>query len=72
MNRFNTPLSGGEAKLRYDHADFHVISPGSFVRCAVTSLPIPIDDLKYWSVARQEAYVDVAASLSRHLEISKA
>ena len=24
---------------------------------------IPVDELRYWSVARQEAYVDCAASL---------
>ena len=48
--------------------DFQVLSPGNFVRCAVTGTPIPIDELKYWSVARQEAYIDAAASLKRELE----
>jgi len=67
MNRFEGPGSG-EAKIRYLDADFQVISPGSFVRCAVTGQPIPIDELKYWSVARQEAYIDVEASLKREME----
>jgi hypothetical protein len=67
MNRFEGPGSG-EAKIRYLDADFQVLSPGAFVRCAVTGTPIPIDELKYWSVARQEAYVDAAASLERELE----
>ncbi|MCG6857054.1 MAG: DUF2093 domain-containing protein [Salaquimonas sp.] len=67
MNRFEGPGSG-EAKIRYLDADFQVLSPGAFVRCAVTGTPIPIDELKYWSVARQEAYVDAAASLKRELE----
>ena len=67
MNRFEGPGSG-EAKIRYLDADFQVISPGSFVRCAVTGQPIPIDELKYWSVERQEAYVDVDASLKREME----
>lgn len=71
MNRFNLPTSGGEAKVRYDHADFHVLSSGSFVRCAVTNQVIPIEELKYWNVARQEAYIDVAASLARHEEVEK-
>ncbi|MEP2943739.1 MAG: DUF2093 domain-containing protein [Hyphomicrobiales bacterium] len=71
MNRFNIPTSGGEARIKYDHADFHVLSSGTFVRCAVTNQVIPVDDLKYWNVERQEAYVDVDASLKRHLETLK-
>lgn len=61
MNRFEG--SGAKpAKLRYLDADFQVVVPGSYVQCAVTGTQIPLDELKYWSVARQEAYVDVAAS----------
>ncbi len=62
MNRFEGPGSG-EAKIKYLDADFQVLSAGTFVRCAVTQKPIPLDELKYWSVAKQEAYVDVAASV---------
>jgi hypothetical protein len=67
MNRFEGP-GGREARVRYLDGDFQVLSPGSFVRCAVTGDPIPLDDLKYWSVARQEAYVSAAVSLARELE----
>ena len=38
------------------------MSAGTYVRCAITDKTIPLDELKYWSVAKQEAYVDVAAS----------
>lgn len=62
MNIHDIPNSG-EARIRYMDADFRVISPGAFVRCAVTGKPIPVDELRYWSVKRQEAYVDVNASL---------
>ena len=31
--------------------------------CAVTRQPIPLAELKYWSVARQEAYASAQASL---------
>ena len=57
MNRFEfrTP-SVGEAKIEFLDGDFRVLRPGTFVRCAVTGTPIAIDELKYWSVARQEAY----------------
>ena len=61
MNRFEGP-GAGEAKVKFLDADFQVMSAGTFVRCAVTDNPIPLDELKYWSVAKQEAYIDVAAS----------
>jgi len=64
MNRFENT---GEAKVKYLDADFQVISAGSFVRCAVTGNSIPLDDLKYWSVEKQEAYFDVEASCKASL-----
>lgn len=63
MNRFEGP-GAGEAKIKYLDADFQILSAGAFVRCAVTGKPIPLDELKYWSVERQEAYVDVEASFN--------
>ena len=48
--------SAGEARLRYLDSDFQVLSPGTFVRCAITDRPIPLEALRYWSVERQEPY----------------
>mgnify|MGYP002065134743 CR=1 FL=1 len=59
-----------EARVRYGDADFQILAPGDFVRCAVTGMDIPLDELKYWSVARQEAYVDALASLAREREVA--
>jgi hypothetical protein len=42
---------------------FRVLSPGDHVICAVTGQPIPLDDLRYWSVERQEAYASAEASV---------
>lgn len=67
MNRFEGPGSG-EAKIKYLDGDYRVIAPGAFVRCAITGTPIPLEELKYWSVARQEAYLDVIASLKAETE----
>jgi hypothetical protein len=67
MNRFESGGSG-EARVRYLDADFQVLSVGSFVTCAVTGARIPLDELKYWSVDRQEAYADAHASLAREAE----
>ncbi|WP_088345985.1 MULTISPECIES: DUF2093 domain-containing protein [Rhodomicrobium] len=70
MNRFERQIGqAGEAKLRYLDGEFQILSPGSFVRCAVTGQPIAIENLRYWSVELQEAYIDAAASLQRFLEI---
>ena len=47
------------------------MSPGGYVRCAVTGREIPLDELKYWSVELQEAYADAATSLKRHQETAR-
>ncbi len=54
--------AGKEAKIRYLDGDYQVVTGGSFVTCAVTGRAIALEDLKYWSVKRQEAYADAAAS----------
>ena len=64
LNRFDpSQPSNGEAEVKYLDGDFRVVRPGSFVRCAVTGTPIAIDELKYWSVDRQEAYASPEAVL---------
>ena len=67
MNRFEGP-GGREARIRYLDGDFQVLSPGAYVRCAVTGDTIALDELKYWSVARQEPYASAEISLRRELE----
>lgn len=69
MNRFERNIGfKGEAKLRYLDGEVQVMTPGDFVRCAVTGEAIPLDELRYWSVGLQEPYIDAAASLKRFLE----
>ena len=58
----------GEAEVKYLDGDFRVIRPGAFVRCAVTGVPIPLEELRYWSVDRQEPYANPAASMQRERE----
>ncbi len=59
--------SGREARLRYLANSFRVLVPGDHVICAVTGAPIPLDRLRYWSVARQEAYASAEASTRAEL-----
>jgi hypothetical protein len=67
LNRYDRPSPmAGEAEVKYLDGDFRVIRPGAFVRCAVTAIPIPLEELKYWSVDLQEAYATPEAVLRRH------
>ena len=66
LNRFDRSMpSAGEAEVKFLDGDFRVIRPGAFVRCAVTGVPIPLEELKYWSVDRQEAYASPEAVMQR-------
>ena len=67
LNRYDrSPPMNGEAEVKYLDGDFRVVRPGAYVRCVVTGEPIPLDELRYWSVDRQEAYVnEVAESLTK-------
>lgn len=51
------------ARLHYMANGFRVLMPGSYVMCAISDVPIPLDDLRYWSVARQEAYASAEFAL---------
>jgi hypothetical protein len=69
MNKMERrPVEAGEAKVELLDGDFRIVRPGAFVRCAVTAQPIPLDELRYWNVDRQEAYASPAASMTREIE----
>ena len=67
LNRYDrsSPMAD-EAEVKYLDGDFRVVRPGAFVRCAVTGVPIPLEELKYWSVDLQEPYASPEAVLRRH------
>ena len=60
-----------QAELKYGDSSFKIVKHGHYVPCAVTGARIPINDLKYWSVERQEAYSGPEASLARHRQFVK-
>jgi hypothetical protein len=66
MNIYDKNFTPSEAVIRYLDGDYVVVRAGSFVRCAVTGRPIPVDELSYWNVDRQEAYADAAAALEAY------
>ena len=52
-----------EAILIYGDGNFQVLERGEYVICAVTKKRITINELKYWSVDKQEPYFDADSSL---------
>ncbi|MFL6733477.1 MAG: DUF2093 domain-containing protein [Sphingomicrobium sp.] len=57
--------TGRAAKLHYLPGTFRILAHGDHVVCAATGRAIPLQELRYWSVERQEAYVDAQASLTQ-------
>ena len=51
---------GRAARLHYMANGFQVLTPGDHVLCAISGEKIVIEDLRYWNVARQEAYATAA------------
>ena len=54
---------GTPARIHYMAGTFRILASGDHVVCAVTGQRIPLHELKYWSVERQEPYVDAEASV---------
>jgi hypothetical protein len=59
--------SGNPATLIYGPNGFRVVKTGRFVTCAVSGEPIPLEELRYWSVERQEAYASPEIATRRLL-----
>ncbi|WP_404712646.1 DUF2093 domain-containing protein [Sphingomonas sp. MMS24-J13] len=53
---------GRPAKLHYLANSFRVLVPGDHVVCARSGERVALEDLRYWSVRRQEAYATAAFS----------
>lgn len=51
------------ARVQYMPNGFRLLSPGDHVLCAETGHKIDLEELRYWSVERQEAYVSCEVSV---------
>ncbi|MCB2067487.1 MAG: DUF2093 domain-containing protein [Erythrobacter sp.] len=60
--------SDKSATLIYGPNGFRVVRPGHFVNCAMSGVAIPLEELRYWSVDRQEPYASAELSTRRALE----
>ena len=50
------------ARLHYMANSFRMLTAGDHVVCAVTGQAIPLEELRYWSVVKQEPSVSAEAS----------
>jgi len=55
--------SSRPAKVHYMAGGFRLLSPGDHVVCAVSGERIPLDQLRYWSVAKQVPYASAEISV---------
>jgi len=56
------------ARLHYMPYSFRVLQAGDHVLCAVTGQKIALEDLRYWSIARQEPYASADASVQADMK----
>ncbi len=59
---------GRLAKLHYMANNFRMLVNGDHVMCARSGVAIPLDALRYWSVAKQEAYATPELATAAALE----
>ena len=52
--------SARAAKLHYMANGFRLLAPGDHVICAISGERITLEELRYWSVERQEPYASAA------------
>ena len=73
MNAHDRDLGGKAADLavlHYGDGEFAVLKPGRYVVCAVSGVKIPLDALRYWNTAVQEAYATAAEALVRWRQLN--
>ncbi len=60
---------GRPARLMYLANGFRVLAQGDHVVCAKSGAPIPLEGLRYWSVAKQEPYA--TAEIAAHAAVEE-
>mgnify|MGYP001337473420 CR=1 FL=1 len=60
-----------EAKLKFKHNHFEIISNGDYVICAVSKKKILLENLNYWNVELQEAYFSHKEADKKRADLDK-
>lgn len=61
--------AGRPAKLHYMANNFRMLVAGDHVVCAVSGQKIALDELRYWSVAKQEPYASPELAVRAELGV---
>ena len=57
------------AKIKYLPNNFEIIEKGDHVICSISGKKIPLDELNYWNVEKQEPYYSyIEASQKREID----
>ncbi len=70
MNAFDRDMGRDLATVHYGDGDYAVLKPGRHVICAVSGRKIPLEALRYWNAAVQEAYAGPAEALKRWQDLN--
>lgn len=70
MNALDKDPTGDLAVVRYGDGEITVLRPGRYVLCAVSGKRVPLEELKYWNPALQEAYAGPAEALERWRQLN--
>jgi len=60
-----------KAKLKFKPNNFEIIEDGDYVVCAVSGKNISLNQLIYWNVELQEAYLSPKEAQQRYEELNK-
>ncbi len=70
MNAFERDMGRDLAVLHYGDGEYAVMKPGRHVVCAVSGVKIPLEALRYWNAATQEAYAGPTEALQRWKDLN--
>ncbi len=60
-----------KAEVQFLDGEFRIVKHGEYVLCEVTGQRVPLEELRYWSVVRQEAYSSADVANAREQQIIK-
>ena len=63
-------MNRNKAKLKFNPSNFEIVENGDYVICAVSGKKIPLNQLIYWNVERQEAYFSPKEAQQRYEELN--
>ena len=62
LDRFGRP-----ARLLYESGSYRIVEAGDHVLCARSGVRIPLEELRYWCVERQEPFASAELATRRLL-----